>query len=336
MDIKIIISAVLLFSLESLSQDVKKEVNPHDCKMMFTYGYGYNKFFHISPSGSHDGGNITIRFLVRARSDAHLLLSSTPTPMDGEAVYEVVLGGGKNVFSDIRRLRLGSTKATAYTKDLLSPVELRGFWVHFDGKGILQVGKEGDDFPFLFWADPSPLDIRYFSFSTWTGVVGKWLYDCPIANDSETIEIVEAKPTTMTEKLRKYLLSNYNPYALPVLHEDHRLAVFMHLTFHHVNLDMKRSAFSIDGTVPMHWIDEKIHWKPEDYGGLTSLHITEHEVWIPEIVLYNAVGHGANILGHAGMTVTSEGAVMWSPSAHLEVWCNLNLDQWPNDIHTCE
>lgn len=50
----------------------------------------------------------------------------------------------------------------------------------------------------------------------------------------------------------------------------------------------------------------------------------------------SAAGHGANILGHAGMTVTSEGAVMWSPSAHLEVWCNLNLDQWPNDIHTCE
>lgn len=27
---------------------------------------------------------------------------------------------------------------------------------------------------------------------------------------------------------------------------------------------------------------------------------------------------------------------MWSPSTHLEVWCNLNLDQWPNDMHTCE
>lgn len=50
----------------------------------------------------------------------------------------------------------------------------------------------------------------------------------------------------------------------------------------------------------------------------------------------SAVGHGANIMGHTGMTVTSEGAVMWSPSTHLEVWCNLNLDQWPNDMHTCE
>jgi hypothetical protein len=50
----------------------------------------------------------------------------------------------------------------------------------------------------------------------------------------------------------------------------------------------------------------------------------------------SAVGHGVNILGQAGMTVTSEGAIMWSPPTHLEVWCNLNLDQWPNDMHTCE
>jgi hypothetical protein len=52
---------------------------------------------------------------------------------------------------------------------------------------------------------------------------------------SEEIDTAEPKPTTMTEKLRKDLLSNYNPYSLPVLHEGH-VAVFMHLTFHHVQL----------------------------------------------------------------------------------------------------
>lgn len=197
--------------------------------MMFTYGYGYNKFFHISPSGNHDGGNITIRFLVRARSDAHLLLSSTPSPMDGEAVYEVVLGGGRNVFSDIRRLRLGSTKATAYTKDLLSPVELRGFWVHFDGKGILQVGKEGDDFPFLLWADPSPLDIRYFSFSTWTGVVGKWLYDCPIENDTGSNNVQRFFP----KKLSIYAITLHKQ-AFPALLKLYKLMTTFFLLLKHI------------------------------------------------------------------------------------------------------
>jgi len=40
----------------------------------------------------------------------------------------------------------------------------------------------------------------------------------------------------MTEKLRKDLLSSYNPYSLPVLDEEHRVAVLMRLTFHHVEL----------------------------------------------------------------------------------------------------
>lgn len=103
-------------------------------------------------------------------------------------MYEIVLGAGRNTFSDIRRLRRSSTKATARTRDLLSPVELRGFWVHFNGKGILQVGKEGDELPFLFWTDPDPIDIHYFSFCTWTGVVGKWLYACPIEKDTGNIK----------------------------------------------------------------------------------------------------------------------------------------------------
>ncbi|PSN44731.1 hypothetical protein C0J52_20349 [Blattella germanica] len=344
MDLKFGIVITLIVGVVSIQTDVNTEVYQRDCKLMFTYGYGYNKYFHISEAGTHKGRELTIRFLVRARSDAHLLLSPVQSPSEIMPVYEIVLGAGKNTFSDIRRLRRSSTRATSATKDLLSPIELRAFWVRLDNKGLIEVGKEGEDAPFLFWTDPTPLDIQYFSFCTWTGVVGKWLYDCPIANDTEKIEVVEEKPTTMTEKLRKDLLSNYDPYALPLLHADHRIIIFMHLIYHHVTLDVKQSIFTIDGTLPMllmffppqHWMDEKIRWNPNDYGGLTDVHIKEHEVWIPEIVLYNSIGHGANILGHSGMTITSEGAVMWSPSATLQVWCNINVSEWPNDEHTCE
>ncbi|KAJ9599851.1 hypothetical protein L9F63_009891 [Diploptera punctata] len=331
-----VILIISFFNIVYLESDVNTEVYQRDCKLIFTYGYGYNKFFHISEFGGQKGKNFTIRFLVRARSDAHLLLSTVPSPPENLPVYEIVLGAGKNTFSDIRRLRRSATRATAATKDLLSHIELRGFWVHFNNKGLIQIGKEGDDIPFLFWNDPSPLDIKYFSFCTWTGVVGKWLYDCPIANDTEKIEVVEEKPRTMTEKLRKDLLTNYDPYAPPLIDLDHRIAVFIALLYHHVTLDVKQSKIIIDGQLTMHWVDEKIQWKPEDYGGLKDIHVNEHEVWIPEIILYNAVGHGADILKHTGMMINSQGEVMWSPSTHLEAWCNLDVNQWPSDEHTCE
>jgi hypothetical protein len=50
----------------------------------------------------------------------------------------------------------------------------------------------------------------------------------------------------MTEKLRKDMLFSYNPYSLPVLREDHRVAVFMRLMFHHVELVSLKSNIVYD------------------------------------------------------------------------------------------
>ena len=64
-----------------------------------------------------------------AESDAHLLFSPNPAPTSLEPVYEIIIGGGKNTFSEIRRLRRSNSRATITTKDILSPEEMRIFWV---------------------------------------------------------------------------------------------------------------------------------------------------------------------------------------------------------------
>lgn len=35
------------------------------------------------------------------------------------------------------------------------------------------------------------------------------------------------------------------------------------------------------------WIDEKLKWKPEDYGGIDRITVSAHEIWQPDLVLYN-------------------------------------------------
>lgn len=57
--------------------------------------------------------------------------------------------------------------------------------------GTLSVGKEGDDVPFMAWQDPLPMQIKYFSFSTWNGVFGKWEYGC---TDFVTDAVKEPEP----------------------------------------------------------------------------------------------------------------------------------------------
>lgn len=55
--------------------------------------------------------------------------------------------------------------------------------VKMNQEGIIQVGTDGEDLPFMEWQDPEPLDIQYFSFCTWSGVAGKWLYDCALTDN---------------------------------------------------------------------------------------------------------------------------------------------------------
>lgn len=35
------------------------------------------------------------------------------------------------------------------------------------------------------------------------------------------------------------------------------------------------------------WTDPKLKWNEEDYGGIDAIKMADHEVWQPDICLYN-------------------------------------------------
>lgn len=117
-------------------------------------------------------------------SDAHILLAPASDVQKEDPVYEIVIGAGGNTFCDIRRKQKSEVKATIRIKGLLSALDLQSFWIHISKNGVIDVGKEGEELPFLTWTDPDPLPIKDFSFSTWTGVEAKWYFDCPRDEDS--------------------------------------------------------------------------------------------------------------------------------------------------------
>nr|CAD7460963.1 unnamed protein product [Timema tahoe] len=308
---------------------ITETTSESDCKMERTYGYEYKTYYQIADSHSHNGDHILIQFYVQSVSDAHILLSSTSFPIDTDPVYEIVLGAGRNTFSDIRRLQKTKTKSTAITPDILSSTNLKGFWIRYFVKGLIEVGEVGNDVPFLFWQDTEPLTIRFFSFCTWGGVAGKWIFDCPTASTGATPSEAVQREMTLVEKLRRDLLTYYDPYARPVLQEDQRTVVSMQLTCHYVKLNEKKSTLT-------QWIDEKLKWDPDHYGNISQLNLAHHEVWTPEVVLYNAAGHGADILNEAGLVVNMDGRMCWAPQASLTAWCQLDLSAWPHDQHSCQ
>ena len=39
--------------------------------------------------------------------------------------------------------------------------------------------------------------------------------------------------------------------------------------------------------VEQYWVDYKLAWDPEEYGGVEILHVPSENIWRPDIVLYN-------------------------------------------------
>lgn len=81
-------------------------------------------------------------------------------------------------------------------------------------------------------------------------------------------------------------------------------------------------------------MDEKLQWDPANYGNLTLLHVGNHEVWQPDVVLYNS----ASDIEHYGNThvlITSLGTVLWVPPSQFDTFCELDLTHWPYDTQRC-
>lgn len=122
-------------------------------------------------------------------------------------------------------------------------------------EGLIEVGKEGGNFSILSWQDTDLLPLKYFSFSTWTGVEAKWYFDCPneatnISSNSKVFSLILTqivfnysfylqhviRNITYTESLREDLLYTYDPYVRPVLDINNSTLVSLSMKANYINL----------------------------------------------------------------------------------------------------
>lgn len=63
--------------------------------------------------------------------------------------------------------------------------------------------------------------------------------------------------------------------------------------------------------------------------------LAQHEIWQPDITLYNSVTHNVDYYGATNFLVEQNGNVIWVPPATLKSFCDTNLRYWPFDSHKC-
>ncbi|XP_060531973.1 acetylcholine receptor subunit alpha-type acr-16-like [Cylas formicarius] len=141
--------------------------------------------------------------------------------------------------------------------------------------------------------------------------------------------------STFTDKLRRDLLLNYDKFARPAQHYN-TTRVKLGMSIRHIELNEFKSTLTVHSWFRLTWQDEKLKWDSTKYGGLTSLNLADHEIWQPDIFLYNSATSTPLSHYNTHCIVYDNGEVLWVPPVQFSVLCNLNLKYWPFDTQECK
>ncbi|XP_059471381.1 uncharacterized protein LOC132194240 isoform X1 [Neocloeon triangulifer] len=126
-------------------------------------------YFNEVPTNS----SCTLRFRVKTSNDAHICLSASGV-LETTPILEIFLGGWENKMSAIRKDYTLPDKVKVSTPDLLSSKEYHKFWIKWNNKGQVDVGRDGNEEPFMSYLDPNPFPISHYGMRTTWGATGKW------------------------------------------------------------------------------------------------------------------------------------------------------------------
>ncbi|XP_060520186.1 acetylcholine receptor subunit alpha-like [Cylas formicarius] len=143
--------------------------------------------------------------------------------------------------------------------------------------------------------------------------------------------------TTTPARLRTAILCNYDANIRPVKDHQNTTAVTFRLLLKYFNYDHFTHTLSIDAWLSVFWVDQHLRWKPNDYDGITSIHLKTYEIWVPDLSVYNRKDQSgeAGVIELTTCAVSYKGLVLCVPPVHTEALCVPNLRRYPFDVQNC-
>ncbi|GFR87298.1 neuronal acetylcholine receptor subunit alpha-3 [Elysia marginata] len=84
------------------------------------------------------------------------------------------------------------------------------------------------------------------------------------------------------------------------------------------------------------WRDETLFWRPEQYGNVTFVLLSQDALWLPDIALTNSLADNIFPGGNgAKVKLSFDGRVDWVPAFNSEFSCQVNVVKFPMDVDTC-
>lgn len=140
--------------------------------------------------------------------------------------------------------------------------------------------------------------------------------------------------------LEEHLLSNMRRVVRPVEDPHVCINVTLSITLNQiVSVDETSNMITCQYWVKLKWKNQLIHWKPAHWKGKDVVSVRPHQIWTPDIVLYN---DGDETLSGSGMKESSfikvypDGLNMWKYSITYKSTCLINVKHYPFDYQTCK
>uniref|UniRef100_A0A8D2IRH3 Cholinergic receptor nicotinic beta 3 subunit n=2 Tax=Varanus komodoensis TaxID=61221 RepID=A0A8D2IRH3_VARKO len=138
------------------------------------------------------------------------------------------------------------------------------------------------------------------------------------------------------DALLRHLFQGYQKWIRPVKHSNDTIKVYFGLKLSQiVDVDEKNQLMTTNVWLKQEWIDHKLCWNPEDYGGITAIRVPSESLWLPDIVLFeNADGRFEGSLMTKAI-VKYNGIVVWTPPASYKSSCTMDVTFFPFDRQNC-
>ncbi|XP_059123897.1 neuronal acetylcholine receptor subunit alpha-5, partial [Peromyscus eremicus] len=137
------------------------------------------------------------------------------------------------------------------------------------------------------------------------------------------------------DRLFKDLFEDYERWVRPVEHLSDKIKIKFGLAISQlVDVDEKNQLMTTNVWLKQEWIDVKLRWNPDDYGGIKIIRVPSDSLWIPDIVLFdNADGR---FEGASTKTIVRyNGTVTWTQPANYKSSCTIDVTFFPFDLQNC-
>ncbi|KFM77607.1 Acetylcholine receptor subunit alpha-like 1, partial [Stegodyphus mimosarum] len=138
------------------------------------------------------------------------------------------------------------------------------------------------------------------------------------------------------KRLYDDLINGYNALIRPVGNNSDRLTVKMGLKLSQlIDVNIKNQIMTTNVWVEQEWNDYKLRWEPDEYGGVSKLHVPAEQIWLPDIVLYNNADGNYEVTIMTKAILHFDGQVIWKPPAIYKSSCGIDVEYFPFDEQTC-